>query len=66
LPVAVNRALLELNSVYSEMGQRAMTDFDERNAHDNSILTIIEGSGRQVFYQQEKDWHYRTEERQQF
>jgi hypothetical protein len=63
LPDAVNRALLELNAVYSEMGQRAMTDFDDRNAHDNSILTIIEGAGRQVFYQQEKDWHYRTEER---
>ncbi|PPQ40831.1 SDH family Clp fold serine proteinase [Rhodopila globiformis] len=63
LPVAVNRALLELNAVYSEMGQRAMTDFDDRSSHDNSILTIIEGSGRQVFFQQEKDWHYRTEER---
>jgi len=63
LPDAVNRALLELNAVYSEMGQRAMTDFDDRNAHDNSILTIIDGAGRQVFYQQEKDWHYRTEER---
>jgi hypothetical protein len=63
LPAALNRTLLELNAVYSEMGQRAMTDFDDRNAHDNSILTIIEGSGRQVFFQQEKDWHYRTEER---
>ncbi|MFL5251871.1 MAG: SDH family Clp fold serine proteinase [Rhodopila sp.] len=63
LPEVVNHALLELNAAYSEMGQRAMTDFDDRNAHDNSILTIIEGSGRQVFYQQEKDWHYRTEER---
>jgi len=63
LPEAVNRALLELNAIYSEMGQRAMTDFDDRKAHDNSILTIIEGAGRQVFYQQEKDWHYRTEER---
>jgi hypothetical protein len=59
----VNRALLELNAVYSEMGQRAMTDFDDRSAHDNSILTIIEGTGRQVFFQNEKSWHYRSEER---
>lgn len=59
----LNRKLLELNAVYSEMGQRATTDFDDRNSHDNSIINIIEGNGRQVFYQYEKDWHYRTEER---
>lgn len=59
----LNRKLLELNAVYSEMGQRATTDFDDRNSHDNSIMNIIEGNGRQVFFQHEKDWHYRTEER---
>ncbi|HVM77881.1 MAG TPA: hypothetical protein VMU06_02600 [Stellaceae bacterium] len=59
----VNRALLELNEIYSEMGQRAMTDFDERNSHDNSILNIIEGRGLQIFFQNDKDWHYRAEER---
>lgn len=58
-----NKLLLELNEVYSEMGQRASTDFDERNSHDNRILSIIEGRGVQVFYQNDKDWHYRTEER---
>ena len=63
LPDALNRKLLELNAVYSEMGQRATTDFDDRNSHDNSIMNIIEGRGRQVFFQHEKDWHYRTEER---
>jgi len=45
------------------MGQRASTDFDEGNSHDNSILNIIEGNGLQVFFQNDKDWHYRTEER---
>src|SRR5215813_11197768 len=59
----VNRLLLELNEIYSEMGQRASTDFDERNSHDNSILNILEGTGLQIFYQNDKDWHYRTEER---
>jgi hypothetical protein len=59
----LNGKLLELNAVYSEMGQRAMTDFDARNSHDNSIMNIIEGAGRQVFFQHEKDWHYRVEER---
>ena len=59
----LNRKLLELNAVYSEMGQRATTDFDDRNSHDNRIMNIIEGAGRQVFFQHEKDWHYRAEER---
>ncbi len=60
---SVNRLLLELNEIYSEMGQRASTDFDERNAHDNSILNILEGRGLQIFFQNDKDWHYRAEER---
>jgi hypothetical protein len=63
LGVEINRSLLELNDIYSEMGQRASTDFDERNSHDNSIVAIIERKGLQVFYQVDKDWHYRTEER---
>ena len=59
----VNRLLFDLNEVYSEMGQSAATDFDERNSHDNSIANILEGKGQQVFYQLDKDWHYRHEER---
>jgi hypothetical protein len=59
----VNQMLFELNEIYAEMGQRASTDFDERNSHNNSILNIIEGKGLQVFFQNDKDWHYRAEER---
>jgi hypothetical protein len=59
----INRLLFELNEIYSEMGQRASADFDERNSHDNSILNIIEGRGLQIFFQNDKDWHYRSEER---
>jgi hypothetical protein len=59
----VNQLLFELNEIYAEMGQRASTDFDERNSHDNSILNIIEGRGLQIFFQNDKDWHYRAEER---
>jgi hypothetical protein len=55
--------LQELNLIYSEMGQRAITDFDELNHHDNEITNILEGRGLQVVYQVEKDWHYRKEER---
>jgi hypothetical protein len=63
LDQSANDTLLELNELYSEMGQRALTDFDERNYHDNEILNIIEGRGLQLFYQSDKDWHYRAEER---
>jgi len=59
----LDQLLQDLNLVYSEMGQRAITDFDELNHHDNEITNILEGGGLQVFYQVEKDWHYRKEER---
>ena len=59
----VNSLLLDLHGLYSEMGQKATTDFDERNAHGNEIINIMEGKGKQVYFQQDKDWHYRTEER---
>ncbi len=59
----LNEALLELNAVYSEMGQKALTDFDEYNYHNNEIVTIIERSGCMIYFQSNKDWHYRKEER---
>lgn len=59
----INDKLLLLNEYYSEMAQRAYTDYDERNHHDNEILKIIELEGQQFFYQNDKDWHYRLEER---
>jgi hypothetical protein len=60
---AVNGLLFELNEIYSEMGQSASTDFDEKNSHDNSILNILESSGLLIYFQLDKDWHYRSEER---
>jgi Serine dehydrogenase proteinase len=63
LDPATDKALQELNLLYSEMGQRAITDYDEANHHDNEITNILEAKGLQVFYQVEKDWHYRKEER---
>ena len=59
----LDQLLQELNLVYSEMGQRAITDHDEENHHDNEITNILEGKGLQMIYQVEKDWHYRKEER---
>jgi hypothetical protein len=63
IPQPLDALLQELNLLYSEMGQRAITDYDEENHHDNEITNILEGKGVQMFYQVEKDWHYRKEER---
>ncbi|MCC5930386.1 MAG: hypothetical protein JJU28_14155 [Cyclobacteriaceae bacterium] len=59
----LNKLLLDLNGLYSEMAQLAYTDYDEVNYHDNEILKIVEGKGLKLFYQKDKDWHYRIEER---
>lgn len=59
----INTLLLELNEQYSEMGQKATTDFDDTHAHGNEILNIWEAPGIQVYYQQDQDWFYRVEER---
>jgi hypothetical protein len=59
----VNDLLLELNGLYAEMGQRALTDYDESSYHCHEIVNIVEGTGIQVHYQTDKDWHYRKEER---
>ncbi len=60
----LNELLLDLHELYSEMGQEAVTDYDERNYHNNEILNVIETVGVQLHYQVDKDWHYRSEERQ--
>lgn len=59
----INTLLLDLHQLYSEMGQKATTDFDEIRSHSNEILNILETGNKQIFYQNDKDWFYRTEER---
>lgn len=55
--------LLELNLLYSEMGQKSTTDMDETHSHTNEILNIIETDGLLLYYEMDKDWFYRTAER---
>lgn len=59
----LNELLLELNALYSEMGQKALTDYDQTSYHSHEIVNILEGNGVQVYFQNDKDWHYRKEER---
>jgi hypothetical protein len=63
LAPALTDLLLALNELYSEMGQKAITDRDEANHHDHEIRNILEGRGMQIFYQTSRDWVYRKEER---
>ncbi len=63
LDVQLEKMLLELNELYSEMGQHCRTDYDEMNYHDNEILNIHEGYGMQIYYQVDKDWHFRQSDR---
>ena len=59
----VNDLLLDLNALYSEMAQKALTDFNEYNYHDNEIINIHETKGIQIYYQNDKDWNYIQAER---
>jgi hypothetical protein len=63
LAPSVNKTLLELNRLYSEMAQKALTDFNEFNYHDNEIVNIHETIGMQVYWQNDKDWNYVKDER---
>jgi len=59
----VNALCLELNTLFSEMGQKATTDYSETRAHGNEILNILTADNQMIYYQQDKDWFYRSEER---
>lgn len=59
----VNDLLIQLNELYSEMGQRAYTDYDEQNYHDHEIENIVEGKRLMFYYQSDKNRHYRKEDR---
>ncbi len=59
----MNDSLIDLNVLYSEMAQKALTDFDEFAYHDNEILNIVEANGSQIYYQNDQDWNYIKEER---
>jgi hypothetical protein len=63
MPAEVSQMLLRLNALYSEMGQKATTDFDELRARSNEITNIWAATGAQAYYQQDKDWFYRSDER---
>jgi hypothetical protein len=59
----LNDLLIGLSNLYSKMAKQALTDQDENNYHDNEIKNIIEAEGIQIYYQVDKDWFYRNEER---
>lgn len=60
---SINDMLIRINELYSESAQKAYTDYDQANYHDNEILSIIEILDEKIYYQKDKDWHYRAEEK---
>jgi hypothetical protein len=63
LTTAADELLRDLNHLYAEMAHAKITDYDTQNYHNGEICNILELVGRQVFYQVDKDWHYRAEEK---
>ena len=59
----VDALLRDLSQTYSEMAHAKNTDYDTQNYHNGEICNILELVGRQIFYQVDKDWHYRNEEK---
>lgn len=59
----VMELLLRLHELYSEMGQKCTTDYDEIRSHTHEVSNIIETSNLQLVFEIKKDWFYRVEER---
>ncbi|PHI21846.1 hypothetical protein CEQ90_00740 [Lewinellaceae bacterium SD302] len=63
LPEVLNSRLMELNHLYSQMAQRCYTDYSEYKYHNNQIYTVIERLGLQTYYQTDKDFTWRKEDK---
>jgi hypothetical protein len=63
LGVKESALLRELNALYSHMANPIITDYDQENHHNHEICNILEIRDRQIYYEVDKDWHYRKEER---
>lgn len=59
----INEQLIRLSRLYSEMAQRAYTDYSEYKYHDNQIYTIIESDTTQIYYQRNKDQIWRKDDK---
>ncbi len=59
----IGAMLRDLNALYSRMAREIRHDHDASNHHVFEICNLLECPGRQIFYQVDKDWHYRKEER---
>lgn len=59
----VDSLLHELDDIYAEMSNPLIIDRDPMNYHAEEIYNVLEVIGRQIFYETNKDWFYRKEER---
>lgn len=59
----VDSLLHELDDLYAQMSSPLTVDHDPLNYHNEEIYNILEIIGQQTFYEINKDWFYRKEER---
>jgi hypothetical protein len=59
----INKILIELNEIYSEVCKKNRKDFTPHHHKDNEILNIIECNGKVIYYELDKEWHYSETER---
>jgi hypothetical protein len=55
--------LASLQQYYVEAGELKRTDQDQDHHHDHEITTLAERGGKMVFFRNDRDWYYRSEER---
>lgn len=63
LDLKIDKLLIELNEVYSEIGKKCRTDFSPHHHRDNEIINIIECRSRMIYFELDKEWHYSEAER---
>jgi hypothetical protein len=63
LHATIEGDLIALNELYSQMGKRHRTDYDEQNHHDSEVVSIHETAGAMSYFLIDKDWHWRESDR---
>ncbi len=59
----VDSLLHDLDDLYAQMAHPRTVDRDPLNQHNEEIYNVLEIVGQQMFYEFNKDWYYRKEER---
>jgi hypothetical protein len=59
----IDSLLHELDNLYAQMSNPRTVDRDPLNQHNEEVYNVHETIDQQIYYQFNKDWYYRKEER---